>query len=88
MKRRCDHKPEFKLKIWKVVGKEYFVDANELKAAIEGSKHPIEVIKKRMGVGHIHLDEALSVLPLNVWAAKHIEWGIDFQTCTSIPMTG
>lgn len=88
-RRRCDYRPELKFTFWKKEGKVYFADVVALKEEIERSKIPDEVMRKTMGVGYSHLEDALSGKPLGYWEVKHVEHGItsyiDSQTGRLIP---
>lgn len=77
VRRRCDQKPNLKYSFWRQEGKLWFADPIALQEALEKSGHSEAVIKKRMGVGYRHLQEALAGQGVNVWGANHIEWGLN-----------
>ena len=76
MRKRSKAHPKLELPLWKRDGSMYFVDPPELQIAIRNSQNSDEVIRKRMGYGYRHIEEALQGKRIDEWAASHIEWGL------------
>lgn len=81
--RRNKAEPPVKMAFWKKDGKLWYADAEDLKAAIRISDRSDDEIKKRMGVGHRHLIDALEGKRIDGWAVAHIEWGIIHESLLS-----
>ncbi|HEX7673543.1 MAG TPA: hypothetical protein VF412_05200 [Bdellovibrio sp.] len=54
----------------------WFVEADDLRAAIGTSPNSDEVIRKKMGRGYHHLERALEGERLTMYEVSHIEYGI------------
>jgi hypothetical protein len=76
VRRRCDYKPEPKFSFWKREGKVYFADVQALKKEIELSGIPEETMRKNLGVGYTHLEDALIGKPISYWEMRHVEHGL------------
>jgi hypothetical protein len=68
--------PAPKFSFWRKEGKVYFADVQALKKEIEALGIPEVTIRKNMGVGYSHLEDALVGKPLGYWEVRHVEHGL------------
>ena len=75
-RRRCNYIRKPELACWKAEGEHWYAERADLEAAITASKRTEEDIKKKMGVGYHHLEDALNGKRLDHFEVGHVEWGI------------
>lgn len=76
VKARHSRLPELKLEIWKKDGNLYYVEKDDLLAAIAAGGLTDHELKRHMGVGHSYIQDLLDGKRLSVWSISFVEHGI------------
>ena len=76
MKRKNDAPIKLKLSIWKKVDNLYYVEPDDLFAAIADGGTNEEERRKRMGVGFKHIQELIDGEHLDIYTISFVENGI------------
>lgn len=76
VRRRNPTPPPIRMPFWKKDGKLWYAERADLVTAIAKAERSEEDIKRIMGVGYIHLLDALDGKRIEGWSVVHIETGI------------
>jgi hypothetical protein len=76
-KARTKSKPPIKAAYWKIDGKLYYVEREDLENAIRASGYSDEALKRKMCAGYSDLQQALAGERISGWAAYFIECSLE-----------